>query len=68
MVQQEQQEETIRKLKKQLKVHIKKLEDLEGEHKALTVRTLPSPDDISNDRVMSHVVSLFLFSECAAKV
>uniref|UniRef100_A0AAQ4QYX5 Myosin VAb n=1 Tax=Gasterosteus aculeatus aculeatus TaxID=481459 RepID=A0AAQ4QYX5_GASAC len=31
MVQQEQQEETIRKLKKQLKVHIKKLEDLEGD-------------------------------------
>nr|XP_040017636.1 unconventional myosin-Va-like [Gasterosteus aculeatus aculeatus] len=30
MVQQEQQEETIRKLKKQLKVHIKKLEDLEA--------------------------------------
>lgn len=68
MVQQEQQEETIRKLKKQLKVHIKKLEDLEGEHKAFTVRTLPSPDDISNDCVISHVVSLFLFSECAAKV
>ncbi len=37
MKQQEKQDKTIRKLKKQLKLYIKKVEDLEGNHMTLTV-------------------------------
>lgn len=37
MEQQEKQDKTIRKLKKQLKLYIKKVEDFEGNHTALTV-------------------------------
>lgn len=37
MKQQEKQDKTIRKLKKQLKLYIKKVEDLEGNLMTLTV-------------------------------
>lgn len=37
MEQLEKQDKTIRKLKKQLKVYMKKVEDFEGNHMVLTV-------------------------------
>lgn len=41
MEQQEKQDKTIRKLKKQLKLYTKKVEDLEGNPVALNLNLLP---------------------------
>lgn len=52
MEQQEKQDKTIRKLKKQLKLYIKKVEDFEGNHMILTVHTVYILNDISTALIL----------------
>lgn len=60
MEQQEKQDKSMRKLKKQLKFYIKTVEDFEGNHLALTVHTLYFLDDISTALILwfSYVLHL----------
>lgn len=59
MEQQEKQDKTIRKLKKQLKLYVIKVEDFEGNRLTLTVHTEYSLADISTALiVVSYTVSL----------
>lgn len=58
MEQQEKQDKTIRKLKKQLKFYMQKVEDFEGNHMTLTVRTpfVYFLDDVSTALVLSLLI------------